>query len=54
MKELLENHKGTNIRCNLISDKMPANLGYLYENLMAQMITATDRQLFLPHLGKEK
>lgn len=25
---------------------MPANLGYLYENLMAQMIAATDRQLF--------
>lgn len=30
----------------LLSDKLPANLGYLYENLVAQMITATGRELF--------
>lgn len=34
------------IYAKLLSDKMPANLGYLYENLVAQMITATGRQLF--------
>ena len=34
------------IYAKLLSDKMPANLGYLYENLIAQMITATGRQLF--------
>ncbi len=30
----------------LLSDKLPANLGYLYENLVAQMITASNRELF--------
>lgn len=30
----------------LLSDKLPANLGYLYENLVAQMIAASGRQLF--------
>ena len=30
----------------LISDKLPANLGYLYENAVAQMITAADRELY--------
>ena len=30
----------------LLSDKLPANLGYLYENLVAQMITASGRELF--------
>lgn len=34
------------IYAKLLSDKMPATLGYLYENLVAQMITATGRQLF--------
>lgn len=34
------------IYAKLLSDKLPANLGYLYENLVAQMITATDRELF--------
>ena len=28
------------------SDKLPANLGYLYENLVAQMIAASGRELF--------
>lgn len=27
------------IYAKLLSDKLPANLGYLYENLVAQMIT---------------
>ena len=30
----------------LLSDKLPANLGYLYENLVAQMIAASGRELF--------
>lgn len=30
----------------LLSDKLPANLGYLYENLVAQMISANGRELF--------
>ena len=30
----------------LLSDKLPANLGYLYENLVAQMINASGRELF--------
>ena len=34
------------IYAKLLSDKLPANLGYLYENLVAQMITATGRELY--------
>ena len=30
----------------LLSDKLPANLGYLYENLVAQMIAASGRELY--------
>lgn len=30
----------------LLSDKLDANLGYLYENLVAQMLTAEGNQLF--------
>ena len=30
----------------LLSDKLPANLGYLYENLIAQTITASGRELY--------
>lgn len=30
----------------LLADKLPANLGYLYENLVAQMIAATNRELY--------
>lgn len=30
----------------LLSDKLPANLGYLYENLVAQMIAAAGRELY--------
>lgn len=35
-----------NIYAKLLSDKLPANLGYLYENLIAQMITASGRELY--------
>ena len=34
------------IYAKLLSDKLPANLGYLYENLIAQMITASERELY--------
>lgn len=30
----------------LLSDKLPANLGYLYENLVAQMIATAGRELY--------
>jgi hypothetical protein len=30
----------------LLADKLPANLGYLYENLVAQMIVAAGRELY--------
>lgn len=30
----------------LLSDKLPANLGYLYENVVAQMLTASGNKLF--------
>ncbi len=30
----------------LLSDKLPANLGYLYENLVAQILTASGRELY--------
>ena len=34
------------IYAKLLSDKLPANLGYLYENLVAQMIAASGRELY--------
>ena len=34
------------IYAKLLSDKLPANLGFLYENLIAQMIAASGRELF--------
>lgn len=34
------------VYAKLLSDKLPANLGYLYENLVAQMITASGRGLY--------
>ena len=37
----------------LLSDKLPANLGFLYENLVAQMISATGRELFYHTWEKE-
>lgn len=34
------------IYAKLLADKLTANLGYLYENLVAQMITSTGRELY--------
>jgi len=34
------------IYAKLLSDKLSANLGYLYENLVAQMISASGRELY--------
>ena len=34
------------VYAKLLSDKSPANLGYLYENLIAQMIVASGRELY--------
>lgn len=35
-----------NVYAKLLSDKLPANLGFLYENLIAQMIASSGRELF--------
>ena len=40
------------VYAKLLSDKLPANLGYLYENLVAQMITASGRELYYHTWGK--
>ena len=37
---------GDNIYAKLLSDKLPADLGYLYENAVAQMIASTGRDLY--------
>ncbi len=34
------------VYAKLLSDKLPANLGYLYENLVAQMLSAGNRELY--------
>ena len=41
------------IYAKLLSDKLPANLGYLYENLVAQMIAASGRELYYHTWEKE-
>ncbi len=41
------------IYAKLLSDKLPANLGYLYENIVAQMLTATGRELYYHTWKKE-
>lgn len=41
------------VYAKLLSDKLPTNLGYLYENLMAQCITSRDRELFYHTWKKE-
>lgn len=41
------------VYAKLLSDKLPANLGYLYENLAAQMITASGRELYYHTWEKE-
>lgn len=42
------------IYSKLLSDKLPANLGYLYENLVAQMIAASGRELYYHTWEKRK
>ena len=42
------------VYAKLLSDKLPANLGYLYENLIAQMITAAGRDLYYHIWEKDK
>ncbi len=37
---------GDNIYAKLLSDKLPADLGYLYENAVAQMVASTGRELY--------
>ena len=37
---------GDNIYGKLLSDKSPADLGYLYENVVAQIIVSTGRELY--------
>lgn len=34
------------IYAKLLSDKLPTNLGFLYENLMAQILSSMDRELY--------
>ncbi|MBQ5851454.1 MAG: ATP-binding protein [Lachnospiraceae bacterium] len=41
------------IYAKLLSDKLPANLGYLYENLVAQMISAFGKELYYHTWKKE-
>ncbi|MBO5239754.1 MAG: ATP-binding protein [Lachnospiraceae bacterium] len=36
----------SNIYSKLLSDKLPANLGYLYENAVAQVLASMDRELY--------
>lgn len=42
-----------NIYSKLLSDKLEANLGYLYENVMAQVIKSSGRELYY-HYWKEE
>lgn len=42
------------IYAKLLSDKLPINLGYLYENLMAQMIAASGRELYYHTWNKKR
>lgn len=44
---------GSNIYGKLLSDKLPADLGYLYENAVAQMIATTNRELYYHTWNKE-
>ena len=41
------------IYAKILSDKLPANLGFLYENLIAQMIASSGRELFYHTWEKE-
>ena len=42
-----------NIYSRLLSDKLPADLGYMYENAAAQIIAATDAELYYHTWRKE-
>lgn len=42
-----------NIYSKLLSDKLETNLGYLYENVVAQIINANNRELYY-HIWKDK
>ena len=42
------------IYAKLLSDKLPANLGYLYENAVAQMIVASGRELYYHTWNKKE
>lgn len=41
------------IYAKLLSDKLPANLGFLYENLVAHIIAASGRELYYHTWEKE-
>ena len=49
----LSEEEGENIYAKLLSDKLPANLGFLYENAVAQAIQSTGRNLFYMTWPKE-
>ena len=49
----LSEEEGENIYAKLLSDKLPANLGFLYENAVAQAIQYTGRNLFYMTWPKE-
>ena len=42
-----------NVYTKLLSDSLPADLGYLYENAVAQVITSSDRSLYYHTWEKE-
>lgn len=41
------------VYAKLLSDKLPANLGYLYENLVAQMIASMGNELYYHTCAKK-
>ena len=43
----------SNIYTKLLSDSLPADLGYLYENVVAQLINSADRKLYYHTWEKE-
>ena len=51
MSDRLETEES--IYTKLLSDRLPANLGYLYENLIAQMIASSGRELYYHTWNKE-
>ena len=51
---MFDNSKQTNeIYKKLLSDKLDADLGYLYENVAAQIIASSDRELYYHTWQKE-